>query len=346
MMKKFVKYTAITALVLVVVGTVLLSIGAIGGSVQGIKTIDVVMDKIKAGELNIGPEDFKQLEELLKDAGTSVEEVLEELDDMGVDIEEWLDDLGIEAQYSVNADIKFVDGFEIFSGGSVDLTFEADEVDDLYVSLAGSNIEFVKSTDDKFHVKADHVGKFQAFVSNETFHIIGSKTGANITLADIVVEIPANTYFENAQLDMGAGSIVMDYLGAGEAVVSVGAGDFAVDYLDASEFAVSVGAGEASVLDGTIGKVKADVGAGSIDITAKVTGNVDADVAMGDITLFVKGSTQADHNYNVDCAMGEIVVGSNSWAGLAASDVKINNEAESTYDLDCAMGSLIVKFME
>ena len=76
-MKKFVKYTALTALVLTVLGIVLLTIGAIGGSVQGIKTLDVLADKIKAGEFSIDAEDMERLEELLDTTGTTVEFIYE-----------------------------------------------------------------------------------------------------------------------------------------------------------------------------------------------------------------------------------------------------------------------------
>ena len=42
--------------------------------------------------------------------------------------------------------------------------------------------------------------------------------------------------------------------------------------------------------------------------------------------------------------MGEMQVGSYFWSGVATSDVNIDNDADTTYDLDCAMGSLVVKF--
>lgn len=344
-MKKFVKYTALTALVLTVLGIVLLTIGAIGGSVQGIKTLDVLADKIKAGEFSIDAEDMERLEELLDTTGTTVEDVLEELDDLGVDLEEWFIDLGLEPQFSItNDNIHFASGYRIYEGGNHTITVEGTDAAKVDVSLTGSAITFKTSSDGDFHIQADGIGKLQAYVEDNTFHLKGSKTGLNITLSDIVLEVPSGVSFEKLVLDIGAGSVDIDSIEVEKLDVSVGAGSFTANYLDADEARFSVGAGEITVRDGNIRYVKGDVGAGNIAIDAYITGDIDADVALGGLEIVVKGSTEKDHNYNVDCAMGEMQVGSYFWSGVATSDVNIDNDADTTYDLDCAMGSLTVKF--
>lgn len=346
-MKKFVKYTAITALVLTVLGVVLLSIGAIGGSVQGIKTLDVLADKIKAGEFSIDAEDIEALGKLLNETGADVEDILEELEDMGVDLEEWFEDLDIDVQYSVKNDsIHFNNRYRIYEGGSQTFTVDGADAVKVDVTLTGGQITFKQSSDDDFHVQADGIGKLQAYVEDHTFYLKGSKTGLNITLSDIVLEVPEGVSFENLTLDVGAGSVDIDSIEVEKLDVNVGAGSFIVNYLEADEARISVGAGEATVKDGNIRYVKAGVGAGSIDIEAYITGDVDGEVAMGELSMTVKGSTEKEHNYKLNCAMGELQVGNYSWAGFAGSDMDVDNEADTTYDLNCAMGYLIVTFEE
>lgn len=327
-MKKFVKYTAITALVLVVVGVVMLSIGAIGGSVQGIKVMDEVVKKVKAGEFSIDAEDLEVLEE------------------MGVEVEEWLDELGIEPTFSVNADIKFNDNFPVYSGGTIDLDFDAAEVKKLVFSLATCDVEIKSHTGSTLSIDADFAGKMQAFVDGDTFYVLATNSGVNVSAGDFELQVPEGMTFEEVKFDFGAGSIDIDELQGGEVMVSVGAGDFDAKKLVADSVILAVGAGDATIRDGILGDVRAEVGAGNIDITAQITGEVKGDVALGNLSMVVKGSGKGDHNYQVDCAMGEVNVGDYSWAGLATSDIFINNNAETTYEFDCAMGNIDVRFVE
>lgn len=327
-MKNFVKYTAITALVLVVLGTVLLSIGAIGGSVQGIKVMDEVVEKVKAGEFSIDASDLEVLEE------------------MGVKVEEWLDDLGIEPQFTVNTNIKFNENHPIFSSGNMNLNFEEAGVKNLVLSLAACDVDIKTYEGDKIYVDAEYAGKMQAFVESETLYVIATQSGLSVSAGSLEIKLPEGMVFEDVKMDFGVGSIDVAKLQGNEVMVSVGAGEFTAKNLVANSVTLSVGAGDATVRDGVLGDVKTDVGAGNIDVTAQITGNVDGDVAMGNLSMVVKGSTQQNHNYNIDCSMGEVNVGDYSWAGLATSDTHINNNATTTFDFDCAMGSIDVKFVE
>lgn len=344
-MKKFVKYTALTALILTGLGIVLLTIGAIGGSVKGIQTLDVIVDKIKAGELSIDEEDLDRFGETLGRTGANVGDLIEELGDLGVDIEGLFEDLDIDIHYgNVEDSIRFSSNHITYEGGSQQFTVESNEVSKMNLSMSGSQITFKKSYDGNFHVQANHIGKLQAYVEGNTFYLKSAKIGLNITLSDIVLEVPEGVSFDTIDLDVGAGSVEISELEVERLYVSVGAGDFSVDYLDADEVRLDVGAGNIDVKDGNIGYLKGSVGAGCINVESVVTGDIDADVAMGELVVVVKGSDESKHNYKIDCAMGEAQIGSQFWSGLAISDKYINNGADSTYDLDCALGSLIITF--
>ncbi|MBR2401832.1 MAG: hypothetical protein IKB01_03530 [Lachnospiraceae bacterium] len=63
---------------------------------------------------------------------------------------------------------------------------------------------------------------------------------------------------------------------------------------------------------------------------------------MGDMTYDLEGSIK-DHNYDVECAMGNVTVGNKSYSGIA-SDKKIDNNSNSDFNLECSMGNISVSF--
>jgi len=59
----------------------------------------------------------------------------------------------------------------------------------------------------------------------------------------------------------------------------------------------------------------------------------------------VLNSREQDHNYEMECAAGNLQAGSHSISGLAG-DKSVNNGSDSTYTLECAMGNMKVTFGE
>lgn len=308
-MKKFVKVTAITALVLVILGVILVSVGAIGGGVQGINFI------AQNGGLHIGPEHFK--------------------------IGDWMDTW--EAEYNLDDATMFHEGHETFVGGSTEFTADGSEVEKLYVEMGGSHVQFLKSAEDTWRVEADGIGKFQVFVQDGTLYVMGVKKGVNISFSEVKIYVPENAVLYNAELNIGAGEMELEYLTADEIKMSVGAGNVKAGNLTASALTVDIGAGEMVIRDSKTEDLEVSVGAGSFEMEGMISGNVNGEVAMGSMELTVYGSRENDHNYELDCAAGSMTVGSRSYSGLG-TEMSIDNGAATTYELDCAMGELNVRF--
>ena len=58
--------------------------------------------------------------------------------------------------------------------------------------------------------------------------------------------------------------------------------------------------------------------------------------------MSLEGS-EDDHNYDLECAVGNLRVGGINFAGVS-SERNIDNGAESNFNLECSMGSLDVTF--
>ena len=75
-----------------------------------------------------------------------------------------------------------------------------------------------------------------------------------------------------------------------------------------------------------------------------IKGNLEAECDMGNLELKLSGS-QSEHNYQIECAAGNIDMKGFSVAGFAA-EKNIDNGADSEYDISCNMGNITVEFEE
>ena len=63
---------------------------------------------------------------------------------------------------------------------------------------------------------------------------------------------------------------------------------------------------------------------------------------MGNMELTLSGK-ETDHNYEIECAAGNVDIGSFSVSAMAAEKV-INNNAVSNFDIECSMGNITIDF--
>lgn len=328
-MKKFAKITAIIALVMTVLGVTLFSIGAIGGGIRALKVL------AWNGQLSFGPEDLSGLKWLTRwnfrwnGADNFVE---------------WGEDLFEDnGGFDFDEDVLFNRDYELFNGGSASCEANADEVKKILMELGGADVRLVRWDKDQWRVEAESIGKFQSFVEGDTLKILGLKKGINIGYSQVTIYMPRDAELEKAEIFIGAGDTDIEYLSADKAEFNVGAGSLTIKDLRADKLQMNVGAGEITVRDGVIGDMDLAIGMGSMTVKGEVTGDIYSSVAMGALEVFVRGSGEKDHNYELSCAAGEMRVGSRYNAGLGM-DMTIDNDAATTYNLDCAMGSTKVTF--
>lgn len=138
----------------------------------------------------------------------------------------------------------------------------------------------------------------------------------------VTITVPRDTYFEEVEIDHGAGNITIDNITCNEADFSIGASTLTVNYLSCTYLDLELGAGKA-IINGSVNQ------------------NADIEVGMGSATLtFARPAT---YGYDVECGMGSVTVDGNSYSGFA-QDVSINSGVTPFFDIDCGMGSVNLIF--
>jgi len=178
----------------------------------------------------------------------------------------------------------------------------------LDVELGAGKVEIGYADVEKVEVEQEETSGFRCYVEEATLHIEGGKKfGVNNNRAKIVIRIPRNYTFAEFELDVDAGKATVDGIVANEASIDVDAGKAEIKKLDAKKVNTSVDAGE--------------------------------------LSLEVVGKKE-NYSYNLECDVGTIRIGEESYTGLG-TEKKINNpNAERFLEADCDVGNVHVNFTE
>lgn len=201
---------------------------------------------------------------------------------------------------------NLISGIDAKSGGSIT---EVDEVfGSLDVELGAGKLEIYYDDVDKVQVEQEETTGFRCYVEGATLYVEGGqKFGVNNNRASIVIRIPKTYSFAEFDLEVGAGKATVDGLNANEASISVGAGKASITKLDVKEVEASAGAGE--------------------------------------LYLEVVGKKE-NYSYNLECDVGTIRIGEESYTGLGAEKKIKNPNAERFLEADCDVGNVQINFTE
>lgn len=319
-MKRFMKFCAVAALILIAAGLV---IGITASSIQGRESIEQIVESVTHGKIHVG---------LNKN-------------DFGVYLSDSLERLDSGIRYDVNEDMNFNKAFEIMTG-SISRTYSGSEIKSLEIEAGACEMKMLDSADEDFHLETENAGKIQGYVSNGTLHITAiRRTVIGGNNCRILLYVPKGFQFEKADITMGAGTLDFDRLEAGKASLSVGAGQITCsDSLKADKLDLDVGMGEIVVSGMETAELDAEVGMGSLLLSGDVSSDADVLCSMGTIEMELAKSEQ-DYNYDLESAMGSVEIGSYSMSGLAG-EKKIDNKAACKIKLECSMGSIEISFMQ
>lgn len=186
---------------------------------------------------------------------------------------------------------------------------EVEEVfDSLDVELGAGNLEIYYDDVDKVQVEQEETPNFKCYVDDDTLHVEGGqRLGVNNNRSKIVIRIPYNYTFAEFELEVGAGEATVEGLVADEASINVGAGKASVTNLDARDISAETGA--------------------------------------GDLYLEVVGK-KTDYSYNLECGIGELKVGEDSYSGLGSEQKIKNPDAKRFLDAECGIGKVQIDFTE
>lgn len=231
--------------------------------------------------------------------------------------------------------------------GDVSRQFLGREITGLRLELGGALFETAASSDGSFYLTTENVRKYQCYVSegvlclkavsSHMFEFRGNDR-------QITLYIPQGQYFEQVDIELGAGRVKADGLRAGTVNMNVGAGEILAGKIAADVCNVNVGAGRVRLPKMDMGSFNAKVGMGELVGSGSVRKSAGLECAMGNMELALAGS-QKDFNYRLAVALGHLHLGKSSFSGLA-QELELWNEASKSMDIDCAMGNMTVRFME
>ncbi|MDD7220000.1 MAG: DUF2807 domain-containing protein [Clostridia bacterium] len=139
---------------------------------------------------------------------------------------------------------------------------------------------------------------------------------------------PDSASLKELDIEMGAGSVAFNK-------------DITVDKLS-----IDVGAGDFSNSGSiTAGETELKAGTGNLQAHNLSTRVIEGECGIGNMELELTGK-ESDYNFSLECGVGDIEIGQNSFSGLG-KDKKINNPgAGHTMNLECGIGNIIVSFNE
>jgi DUF4097 and DUF4098 domain-containing protein YvlB len=92
----------------------------------------------------------------------------------------------------------------------------------------------------------------------------------------------------------------------------------------------------------TAERLTVKTGVGVAEFSGAVRGDIKAETSIGSIGLLVSGQKE-DYNYIINCSVGSITVGGDTYSGLDAEKT-IYNKANKDMELECSIGNIEVRF--
>ena len=142
----------------------------------------------------------------------------------------------------------------------------------------------------------------------------------------VCISYPADVKLQELEIEMGAGTVYLNRdIETEKLSVEMGAGEFdSKNPVTAEEADLEIGTGSMTFADLSARKTDGECGLGELDLT--LTG------------------TQEDYNYDLECGVGNLDVGSDSYSGLGREKSISNKGADRKLNLECGMGNVSVDF--
>lgn len=318
-MKRFMKVCAVMAIVMLVLGAAL----AIAATrVRGGAVITQVVDSVTGGRLHVN---F---------GNVSIP--------WGVFWKDrWRYELDVSDVY---------DGSQPILQGEVSEYSLGSGVKSLNIEVGGYFFQTADSADDSFYLFTEDAEKFQCYVENGVLHLKAVNTDMiNINIGGsnekrIILAIPKNQFFEEVQLEVGAGQANMVNLRADKVSLEVGAGQIVGRNIKVGELEVSVGAGQIDLTGMDVDALDVEIGMGELVGSGSIQKSANLECSMGNLELTLTGREQ-DFNYELEVAAGSLTLGRNSYSGLAR-ERDIQNGADKNMEIECSMGNVTILFNE
>lgn len=202
---------------------------------------------------------------------------------------------------------------------------------DLDLSMGYLQVQKKDTEDGQIHISMTGGGKCSYYEKDGTLYIEGFARDENRSWFgnggeggnEITVEIPSGFTFQKIH-------------------AVIGAGEMTLSDMEASEFEGEIGAGRMQIDQMQVQDAKLEIGMGDCSFEGAISGELDATCDMGNLDFILEGE-ETDHNYEIDCAMGNIDIGSDSFSAFS-TERTLDHQAADTYRLTCNMGNISMYF--
>ncbi len=246
----------------------------------------------------------------------------------------------------------------VFQDGSYYDDSECDKI--LYYDASKENVENIDfefavgeisiTTGDEMciHVENMFENAITSEVKDGTWYVKDSlreKGNAHSEYApNIYIVLPANQIFDTIEIELAAGTVEVELLRAKEIILEVDAGSMTVQQLYATEcLELHNGVGEMKLLSVQANNVTADNGIGSTSIFGEITGKNNIKCGIGEVNIVLRGREDIDFDYDVNCGIGEVVIGNSKHSGIGHHHKESHHSTTSQKDyfyLDCGIGCI------
>ena len=164
----------------------------------------------------------------------------------------------------------------------------------------------------KLEIEAEEKDRFGSLAADHT--------SDELTL---FISIPQDTEMEEITADVGAGYLEMTGISAKKLSVSADAGKADISGFSAERLEAECGAGQLVLEGGASEKAKLECGAGEV--------------------IYTVPGVREDYNYEMECDVGEIEIGGDSYSGLGV-ERKEDNRSPYSIEAECRMGRIEILF--
>ena len=183
-----------------------------------------------------------------------------------------------------------------------------DGCDKLDIECSAGTVFIFYDDVDEIKVEQQGINNFSCDINGDTLRISGGKKiFGNNSIGEITIRVPKGYVFKEVDLEIGAGQADVDGLYAEELDVEVGAGQVVLKNIDVIHMNAKASAGQ---------------------IQAELVGCME------------------DYNCDIECGVGEILIGDNSYGGLGKESQIENPGAHRELDIECSVGQIVIEFQE
>ena len=163
----------------------------------------------------------------------------------------------------------------------------------------------------------------------------------------ITVKIPQNMLFDTADINIGAGLLMLDGFTANQRFkLNTGAGEVDVKNIIASNVNIQTGVGETVFRNCSFTDTVMNTGVGETSFDGKIFKSLDIKAGIGEIDMRISGKKD-DYSIDITSGIGSVLVNGTSGSGLMGNMIKENDRAAShTIRIKAGIGKVNIRFPE